>query len=87
MNTYLQHDFNLSNGKHKITITSIDSKVLRCSLSKNGNFRLTEGGQNLGDIQFDEEMDYWLYNGKSEFTRDELVVIADFIKYQQKRAA
>ena len=87
MNTSLQHDFTLTDGKHNITITAIDSKIVRGSLSKNGNFRLTEGEQSLGEMQFDEEMDYWIYNGKSEFTRDELVTIADFIKHQQKSAA
>jgi hypothetical protein len=87
MNTILQHDFNLTEGKRNITITAIDSKIVRSSLSKNGNFRLTDGEQSLGDMQFDEEMVYWVYNGPSEFTRDELVTIADFIKHQQKKAA
>lgn len=87
MNTFLKHDFNLTDGKRNITITAIDSKIVRSCLSKNGNFRLTDGELNLGDIQFDEEMNYWLYNGSSEFTRDELITIANFIKHQQKRAA
>jgi len=87
MNTSLQHAFNLTDGKHSITITSIDSKMAASCLSENGNYRLTEGGLNLGDIQFDEQMDYWIYNGKTEFTRDELITIADFIKHQQNKAA
>jgi hypothetical protein len=87
MNTFLQHAFNLTDGKHDITITSIDSDIAVGSLSENGNYRLTEGELILGDIQFDEEMDYWVYNGQSEFTRDELITIADFIKHQQNRAA
>jgi len=87
MNIALQHDFNLTDGKYNITITAIDSKTVRGSLSKNGNFRLTEGEKSLGDIQFDDEMDYWVYNGKTEFTREELIIIADFIKHQQKSAA
>jgi hypothetical protein len=87
MNTPLQHTFNLTDGKHDITITSIDSDIAIGCLSENGNYRLTEGELNLGDIQFDEEMDYWIYNGQSEFTRDELITIADFIKHQQNRAA
>jgi hypothetical protein len=87
MNTSLQHDFNLSNRKHNITNTSLDSKIVRSCLSKNGVYRLTDGEMNLGDIQFDDEMAYWVYSGKGEFTRNELIVIADFIKDQQKNAA
>lgn len=87
MNTSLQHAFNLTDGKHDITITAIDSDIAVGGLSENGNYRLTEGGLNLGDIQFDEQMDYWIYNGKTEFTRDELITIADFIKHQQNKAA
>ena len=87
MNTSLQHAFNLTDGKHSITITSIDGKMVDSCLSENGNYRLTEGELNLGEIQFDEEMDYWIYNGQTEFTRDELITIADYIKHQQNRAA
>ena len=87
MNISLQHYFTLTDGKHHITITSIDSKFTRNCLSKDGNYKLAEGETNLGYIQFDEQMDYWIYNGKTEFTRDELITIADFIKHQQKRAA
>ena len=87
MNTFLQQAFNLTDGKHDITITAIDSDIAVGSLSENGNYRLTEGELNLGDIQFDEEMDYWIYNGETEFTRDELITIADFIKHQHNRAA
>jgi hypothetical protein len=87
MNTFLQHTFNLTDGKHDITITAINSDIAVGSLSENGNYRLTEGELNLGDIKFDEEMDYWIYNGQAEFTRDELITIADFIKHQHKRAA
>ena len=87
MNISLQHEFTLTEGTRNITITAIDSKITRSSLSKHGNFRLTDGELNLGDIQFDDRMDYWVYNGPSEFTRSELIVIADFIKHQQKSAA
>jgi hypothetical protein len=87
MNTFLQHAFDLTDGKHNITITAINSDMAVGSLSENGNYRLTEGELNLGDIQFDEEMDYWVYNGQSGFTRDELITIADYIKHQQNKAA
>jgi len=71
MNTILQYAFNLNGGQQNITI-STDNKT------RSDEYILSKGELLLGDMKFEE--DYWIYNGLCEFTRDELIAIADYIK-------
>ena len=75
MNTTLQYAFNLNGGEQNITIT-LDNKT------QPEEYVLSKGELLLGDMKFEE--DYWTYNGICEFTRDELIAIADFIKINQE---
>ena len=74
MNTTLQYAFNLNGDEQKITITPDNNTYP-------GEYILSKGALLLGDMKFEE--DYWIYNGLCEFTRDELIAIADFIKVNQ----
>ncbi|WP_461453092.1 hypothetical protein [Mucilaginibacter sp.] len=75
MNTTLQYAFNLNGSEQNVTITN-DTKI------QSDEFVLSKGELLLGDMKF--EQDYWIYNGLCEFTRDELIAIADFIKVNQE---
>jgi hypothetical protein len=74
MNTTLQYAFNLNGDEQKITITPDNN-------THPEEYILSKGALLLGDMKFEE--DYWIYNGLCEFTRDELIAIADFIKVNQ----
>lgn len=69
MNTTLQYALN--NGEQDVTITLANKNHAN-------DYKISKGGLCLGDMKF--EQDYWIYNGMSDFTRDELIAIADFIK-------
>jgi hypothetical protein len=71
MNTTLHYAFNLNGGEQNVTITPANE-------IQPTDYLLSKDELLLGDIKF--EQDYWIYNGECEFTRDELIVIADFIK-------
>jgi len=75
MNTTLHYALNLNGDEQNVTITPAN-KI------EQNDYLLSRGELLLGDIKFEE--DYWIYSGTCEFTRDELIAIADFIKVNQE---
>ena len=77
---------NTINGPIELTITPINAQLSNGDFYRTGVYRLTNGVVGMGEINFDENMQEWDYDGMDELTWDEAADVARFIKNYQDPA-
>jgi len=74
-------------GEHKITITPVSQFIPGSNLCATGIFKLTENGNSIGDIIFDDNMKQWEYTGLGDLTHQDAAEIAGFIQIKNASGA
>ena len=74
-----------ADGERVIAIDPITKIIPGGTLYATGVFKLTDGGANLGEIVFDDEMRQWEYTGMGDLTHEQASEIATFIQDQTRQ--